>query len=66
MGGENHNCLLLQITNLRLRYIFHSSIFPQAFANVDFIEMYFCFIQLKYKTVIQKVANDMHFELNVY
>jgi hypothetical protein len=30
MGTENHSCLLLLVLSLSLRYIFHSSIFPQA------------------------------------
>jgi hypothetical protein len=43
MGGENHNHLFLLIPNLCLRYIFCSSILPQAHTNMNFTETHFHF-----------------------
>jgi hypothetical protein len=54
IGRENHNCSLLLIQSLNLGYIFHSSVFPQAHTNVNFIETHFHFIQFKYKAVVYK------------
>jgi hypothetical protein len=52
MGRENHNRLLLLIPSLSLRYIFRSSIFPQAQTNVNVIETHFHNIKFKYKTAV--------------
>jgi hypothetical protein len=44
MGGENYNRLILLIPSLSLGHIFHSSVFPQAHTDVNFIETQYHFI----------------------
>jgi hypothetical protein len=52
MGWEKHNRLLLLITNLNLRYISRSSIFPQAHTNVNFTETHFHFVGFEVLTAV--------------
>jgi hypothetical protein len=53
MGGGNHNRLLLLIPSLRLRYVFHSSVFPQAHISVNFFETHLHFLRFEVLTAVK-------------